>query len=129
MVRQNKEREVAKALHPIYNFNKGYTYFASKRYKNAKPLLKNQRTAPVPVDANYYLGYIAYQLEDFDEANRNFDKLNQQNDDNTVGYFQAGYELKLGCRASHSFGAKSLLRADERETSELSKIIGESYLT
>ena len=47
-------------------------------------------------DANYYLGYIAYQLEDFDEANRNFDKLNQQNDDNTVGYFQADMNFKLG---------------------------------
>ena len=66
------EREVAKALRPTYNFNKGYTYFASKRYKNAKPLFEKIKELPqFQADANYYLGYIAYQLEDFDEANRN----------------------------------------------------------
>ena len=123
------EREVAKALRPTYNFNKGYTYFASKRYKNAKPLFEKIKELPqFQADANYYLGYIAYQLEDFDEANRNFDKLNQQNDDNTVGYFQADMNFKLGrFEQAIALARKSLQGADERETSELSKIIGESY--
>ena len=34
------EREVAKVQRPEYNFKKGYSYFVSKRYKNAKPILK-----------------------------------------------------------------------------------------
>ena len=123
------EREVAKVQRPQYNFNKGYSYFASKRYKNAKPLFEKVKEIPdYQADANYYLGYIAYQLEDFDEANRNFDKLNNSSDDNTVGYFQADMNFKLGrFQEAILLARKSLKNADEKETSELSKIIGESY--
>ncbi len=123
------EREVAKVQRPEYNFNKGYSYFASKRFKNAKPLFEKVKELPYyQADANYYLGYIAYQLEDFDEANRNFDKLNKSNDDNTVGYFQADMNFKLGRFEEAIILAKpSLKGADKKETSELSKIIGESY--
>ena len=123
------EKEVAKVLRPAYNFNKGYTYFASKRYKNAKPLFEKVKELPeYQSDANYYLGYIAYQLEDFDEANKNFDKLNQRSDDNTIGYFQADMNFKLGrFEEAIMLARKSLKGADDKETSELSKIIGESY--
>ena len=123
------EREVAKVQRPEYNFNKGYTYFASKRYKKAKPLFDKVKEIPAyQSDANYYLGYIAYQLEDFEEANRNFDKLNNSSDDNTIGYFQADMNFKLGRFDQAILLAKpSLKGADEKETSELSKIIGESY--
>lgn len=123
------EREVSKVQRPEYNFKKGYSYFVSKRYKNAKPLFEKVKGLPVyQSDANYYLGYIAYQLEDFEEANRNFDKLNKSSDDNTVGYFQADMNFKLGRFEQAILLAKpSLKGADEKETSELSKIIGESY--
>ena len=123
------EKEVAKVLRPAYNFNKGYTYFVSKRYKNAKPLFEKVKELPdYQSDANYYLGYIAYQLEDFDEANRNFNKLNQRSDDNTIGYFQADMNFKLGrFEEAIALARKSLKGADDKETSELSKIIGESY--
>ena len=123
------EKEVAKVLRPTYNFNKGYTYFASKRYKNAKPLFEKVKELPdFQSDANYYLGYIAYQLEDFDEANKNFNKLNQRSDDNTIGYFQADMNFKLGrFEEAIALARKSLKGADDKETSELSKIIGESY--
>lgn len=123
------EREVARVQRPEYNFKKGYSYFVSKRYKNAKPLFEKVKDLPAyQSDANYYLGYIAYQLEDFEEANRNFDKLNKSSDDNTVGYFQADMNFKLGRFEQAILLAKpSLKGADEKETSELSKIIGESY--
>jgi len=123
------EKEVAKVQRSQYNFNKGYAYFASKRYKNAKPLFEKIKDIPAyQGDANYYLGYIAYQLEDFDEANRNFEKLNQRNDDNTIGYFQADMNFKLGrFQEAILLARKSLKGADDKETSELSKIIGESY--
>jgi tetratricopeptide (TPR) repeat protein len=123
------EKEIAKVQRPSYNFNKAYTFFASKRYKNAKPLFEKIKELPdYQNDANYYLGYIAYQLEDFEEANRNFEKLNRKQDDNTVGYFQADMNFKL-CRFEKAIALarKSLKGADEKETSELSKIIGESY--
>lgn len=123
------QNEVAKAQLPQFNFNKGYTYFATKRYKNAKPLFESiKENEQYASDANYYLGYIAYQLEDFDEANRNFDKLNRREDDNTIGYFQADMNFKLGrFDQAIQLARKSLKGADPKETSELSKIIGESY--
>jgi len=123
------EKEVAKVQRPIYNFNKAFTFFASKRYKNAKPLFEKIKDLPeYQNDANYYLGYIAYQLEDFEEANRNFEKLNRKQDDNTVGYFQADMNFKLGrFDKAIALARESLKGADENETSELSKIIGESY--
>ena len=123
------EKEIAKVQRPSYNFNKAYTFFASKRYKNAKPLFEKIKELPdYQNDANYYLGYIAYQLEDFEEANRNFEKLNRKQDDNTVGYFQADMNFKLGrFEKAIALARKSLKGADEKETSELSKIIGESY--
>ena len=113
------EREVAKVQRPEYNFKKGYGYFVSKRYKNAKPLFEKVKDLPAyQSDANYYLGYIAYQLEDFEEANRNFDKLNKSSDDNTVGYFQADMNFKLGRFEKAILLAKpSLKGADEKETS------------
>lgn len=123
------ENEVARVQRPTYNFNKAYTYFATKRYKNAKPLFEKVKNLPAfQSDANYYLGYIAYQLEDFEEANRNFEKLEQSSDENTVGYFQADMNFKLGrFEQAISLARKSLKGADEKESSELSKIIGESY--
>ncbi|MGB2476006.1 MAG: tetratricopeptide repeat protein [Flavobacteriaceae bacterium] len=123
------ENEVAKAQRPTYNFNKAYANFTAKRYKNAKPLFEKVKNIPYyQSDANYYLGYIAYQLEDFEEANRNFDKLNQSSDDNTVGYFQADMNFKLGrFEKAIELARKSLKGADKKESSELSKIIGESY--
>lgn len=123
------ENEVARVQRPTYTFNKAYTYFAIKRYKSAKPLFEKIKSLPqFQSDANYYLGYIAYQLEDFEEANKNFDKLNQSSDDNTVGYFQADMNFKLGrFEEAIALARKSLKGADEKESSELSKIIGESY--
>ncbi len=123
------ENEIAKAQRPRFNFNKGYAYFSTKLYKNAKPLFEKVKENEVyQSDANYYLGYIAYQLEDFQEANRNFEKLTRREDDNTVGYFQADMNFKLGrFEEAIALARKSLKGADKKETSELSKIIGESY--
>ena len=55
-----------------YYFNKGYSLFVSKRYSDAKKYFqKVQNDNDYRENANYYLGYIAYQLENFEEANEN----------------------------------------------------------
>ena len=79
-------------------------------------------------DASYYLGYIAYQLEDYDAAVENFNKVTTEQGDTTVGYFQADMNFKLGrFEKAIALARKSLVNANENQTSELSKIIGESY--
>jgi len=74
------------------------------------------------------LGYIAYQLEDYDAAVENFNKVTTEQGDTTVGYFQADMNFKLGrFEKAIALARKSLANANENQTSELSKIIGESY--
>lgn len=127
--RRISETEVARYSRPLYNFNKGYTYFVTRQYKNAKPLFEKVKSIPAfESDANYYLGYISYQLDDYEEANKNFNKLNRNEDDNTIGYFQADMNFKLGrFEEAIKLAEKALKDADPKEQSELSKIIGESY--
>ena len=127
--RRINESEVARYSRPLYNFNKGYTYFVTRQYKNAKPLFEKVKALHAfESDANYYLGYISYQLDDFEEANKNFEKLNRNEDDNTIGYFQADMNFKLGrFDKAIALAEKALKNADPQERSELSKIIGESY--
>ena len=79
-------------------------------------------------DVSYYLGYIAYQLDDYDAAIENFNKVTTQKGDTTVGYFQADMNFNLGrFEKAIALARKSLINANENQTSELSKIIGESY--
>ena len=124
-----KDTDVASSKRGDYYFNKGYTLFATKRYKQAEKLFKKVEEAPqYRYDASYYLGYIAYQLEDYDAAVENFNKVTTEQGDTTVGYFQADMNFKLGrFEKAIALARKSLANANENQTSELSKIIGESY--
>mgnify|MGYP005724801475 FL=1 len=124
-----KDTDVASSKRADYYFNKGYTLFATKRYKQAEKLFKKvENEAKYRYDASYYLGYIAYQLEDYDAAVENFNKVTTEDGDTTVGYFQADMNFKLGrFDKAIALARKSFANANENQTSELSKIIGESY--
>ncbi|RZP10196.1 MAG: tetratricopeptide repeat protein [Flavobacteriales bacterium] len=123
------EKDVSKHQKNMYNFNKGYSLFVSKRYNDARKYFqKVQNDQDYQENTNYYLGFIAYQLENFEEANENFDKLNRDNDKNITGYFRANMNFKLGrFEEAIRLAIESLDGSDEKEESELSKIIGESY--
>ena len=123
------ENDVSRNQQNTYYFNKGYSLFVSKRYSDAKKYFqKVQNDNDYRENANYYLGYIAYQLENFEEANENFDKLNRDNDKNITGYFRANMNFKLGrFDQAIALAIESLEGSDKKEESELSKIIGESY--
>ncbi len=124
-----KASNVEKGKRNEYYFNKGYTLFATKRYKQAGELFKKIKDVPkYQYDANYYLGYIAYQQEDYNQAIESFNSLAVNKDDTTIAYFQADMNFKLGqFKQAISLAEKGLDNANENETSELSKIIGESY--
>ena len=124
-----KDTDVASSKRADYYFNKAYTLFATKRYKQAEKLFKKvENESKYRYDASYYLGYIAYQLEDYDAAVENFNKVTTEKGDTTVGYFQADMNFKLGrFDKAIALARKSFANASENQTSELSKIIGESY--
>ena len=124
-----KAGDVASNKRNDYYFNKGYALFASKRFNQSENYFRKVEDIPeYQFDASYYLGYIAYQFDDYDAAAEKFNKVTVDENDTTVGYFQADMNFNLGrFEQAITIARKSLKGANENQNSELSKIIGESY--
>lgn len=119
--RQDKER---------FNFNMGYALFSSKKPEEAERYLSKVATSPTyGSQAKYYLGYISYQKDDYDEANERFDQITDQELlDEKLSYYQADMNFKLGkFEEAIDVAKKQLPKSDRVEVSELNKVIGESY--
>ncbi len=113
-----------------FNFNYGYALFSSKNTKQAEVFLNKVTTSPVyGSQAKYYLGYIAYQQDDYEGANQRFDQITDQKVlEEKLSYYQADLNFKLGkFEEAIALAKKQLPKADRLEKSELNKIIGESY--
>lgn len=123
------ENQVPKLERPVFNFSKGYTLFSAKRYKQAKPYLEKVRdNKTFESDAHYYLGHIAYQLEDFDEAVSQFSSISNPSQKDNLSYFQADMNFRLGrFDKAIDLGKIALQNSQLDKVSDLSKIIGESY--
>ena len=121
MARNDKER---------FNFNMGYALFSSRKPKEAERYLSKVTTsAKYGSQAKYYLGYIAYQQDDYEGANERFDQITDQELlDEKLSYYQADMNFKLGkFEEAIALAKKQLPKSDRKEVSELNKIIGESY--
>ncbi|MCW5518046.1 tetratricopeptide repeat protein [Muriicola sp. Z0-33] len=121
MARKDKER---------FNFNMGYALFSSKKPKEAERYLsKVTNSATYGSQAKYYLGYIAYQQDDYEGANERFDQITDQELlDEKLSYYQADMNFKLGkFEEAITLAKNQLPKSDRQEISELNKIIGESY--
>ncbi|WP_435623133.1 tetratricopeptide repeat protein [Flagellimonas sp.] len=113
-----------------FNFNNGYSLYASKRPKEAERYLSRVSNSPkYGSQAKYYLGYIAYEQDDYDEASARFDQITDPELLNEkLSYYQADLNFKLGnFEEAIAMAKKQLAKSDRREVSELNKIIGESY--
>ncbi len=113
-----------------FNFNLGYSLYASRKPKEAEPYLNRVVNSPVyGSQAQYYLGYIAYQQDDYERANERFDQITDQDLLNEkLSYYQADMNFKLGnFQEAIDLAVKQLPKANRNELSELNKIIGESY--
>lgn len=65
----HKERE-------RFNFNKGYALFTAKKYKDSRAYFETVTHTPTyGAQAKYYIGYMAYQSDDYRQANQYFDKF------------------------------------------------------
>jgi len=124
------ENQIPKLELPLYNFNKGYSLFSAKRYKQAKPFLeKVKNIKDYESDAHYYLGHIAYQLEDFDTAASEFSNISDPSQKKNLNYFQADMNFRIGRFEKAILLGKEVLKEANtpEDISEISKIIGESY--
>ncbi len=113
-----------------FNFNMGYSLFASKKSQEAERYLSRVSTSETyGSQAKYYLGYIAYQQDDYEGANERFDQIaDQQGLTDKLSYYQADMNFKLGnFQEAIELAQSQLPKSDRREVSELNKIIGESY--
>jgi len=124
-----KEVDVPFKSRPQFYFNKGYTLFSKKQFKEAKPLLeKVVKNSKFESDAHYYLGHIAYQLEDYEGASSSFTRVSKQNQQDDLRYFQVEMNFKLGrFKKALMLGKVEIEKAEGETLSQLSKILGESH--
>ncbi|NBC58121.1 MAG: tetratricopeptide repeat protein [Bacteroidetes bacterium] len=112
-----------------YQFQYGYTLFKTNNYKQAKSYFENLRTsAKYGADAKYYIGYMAYREDRYDEATELFEEVQQQGSQRELSYFMSDMNFKLGnFKKAIELGLKKLPKSNRQERSQLNKIIGESY--
>lgn len=58
-----------------YKFHEGYSYFTMQQFAKAKPLLnaiRQVKSDPNYIDANYYYGFIAFRDRDYNDALQSF---------------------------------------------------------
>ena len=124
-----KATEVPKPALPEFYFNNGYTLFTKKKYMQAKTLLENVKfNSKYESDAHYYLGHIAYQLEDYAVASSSFNRVSKKDQQENLGYCQVEMNFKLGrFEKAIQLGEKEIQTTNVENHSELSKILGESY--
>ena len=113
-----------------YNFNYGYSNYATNNYSGAKKYLSRvENSAEYGSQAKYYIGFMAYEGDDYDEASEYFDQVaDQEKYKEKLSYYQADLNFKLGhFQKAIDLATEQLPKSDPKEVSELSKIIGESY--
>jgi len=114
-----------------YSFKKGYSLFHTNQKKKAKKYFnKIEDSELYGAQAKYYLGFLAYQGDDYTEASSYFDQVqDQEKYQEKMGYFQADMNFKLGNfdKAIDLASQRLPLAIDDEERSQLNKIIGESF--
>lgn len=125
------ESDLDKKEKDTFYFRKAYALFhtdqkeASKKYFN-----KIETSEKYGAQAKYYLGFIAYQGDDYNEASSYFEQVkDQEKYQEKMAYFQADMNFKLGNfdKAIDLASQRMPLVQEEEERSQLNKIIGESY--
>ena len=113
-----------------FYFNNGYSAFSTKQTKEAKEYLSRvENTKEYGSQAKYYIGFMAYEGDDYTKANQYFEQVNdQERYKEKLSYYQADLNFKLGkFEKAIELAKAQMKKSDANEVSELSKIIGESY--
>lgn len=125
-----EESGLSKAERDKFYFNYGYSLYSTKDQKNAKKYLKRiVDSKEYGGQAKYYLGFMAYEGDDYNQASEYFEQVSDKEKyQEKLSYYQADLNFKLGnFEKAMKLAKDQLPDADNKETSELSKIIGECY--
>lgn len=112
------------------NFNKAYTYFRAGDKEKAKVYFNRVLHSEQYADqAKYYLGFMAYEGEDYQQADQLFQEVKSTGGQGkNMAYFQSDMSFKQGkFQEAINLAKEQLATASISEKSELNKIIGESY--
>ncbi|CAM1334887.1 tetratricopeptide repeat protein [Tenacibaculum aestuariivivum] len=113
------------------NYKMGYALLVSNYLKDAKARFETLLGNPVyGNDARYYFGYIAYKQQNFGEAEDNLSQLaNDATYQAKANYYILDISFKAGrFDKSIKIGEQLLKESkDQKEISQISKIVGESY--
>lgn len=113
-----------------FNFNYGYTNFSIGNKKDAERYLQRVTTSKTyGAQAKYYIGFMAYQGDDYNTANTYFEQVSDNEKyKEKLSYYQADLNFKLGkFQEAIDLAKQQMPKGNAEEVSELSKIIGESY--
>ncbi|NNE33433.1 MAG: tetratricopeptide repeat protein [Winogradskyella sp.] len=124
------ELSIARSERDRFYFNYGYSLYATKSEKQAAKYLNRVISSKeYGSQAKYYIGYMAYEGDDYDTANDFFDQVSDNEKyKEKLSYYQADLNFKLGkFEKAIALAEGQLPNSNASEKSELSKIIGESY--
>ncbi|MCI2229856.1 tetratricopeptide repeat protein [Polaribacter sp. MSW13] len=112
------------------NFKMGYCFLTTKNLTLAKerflPLINDAKYGN---DSRYYYGYIAYKLEDYGIAESTLKEIaDNESYRAEISYYLLDISFKAGkFKRCIDVGTKLIGTVRQKEQSEISKIIGESY--
>ncbi len=124
------EDALARKERETFNFNYGYSFYATNNNQGAKKYLSRvENSEKYGSQAKYYIGFMAYEGDDYDEASEYFDQISDNEKyKEGLSYYQADLNFKLGnFEKAIELAKEQLPTSDDNEVSELSKIIGESF--
>lgn len=113
-----------------FNFNSGYAYYQSNNPDEAERYLRRvESSQEYGSQAKYYLGFIAYEQDDYNSASQSFEEITDPKIlEEKMAYYQADLNFKSGnFEKAIEMAQQQMEKSDRREQSELNKIIGESY--
>lgn len=111
-------------------FQKGFCYFSAKNTTEATACFKRVANSKLfGAQAKYYLGFMAYESNDYKQAAIFFDEVSgEEKYKQKLSYFQADMNFNQGnFEKAIELALLSINKANAAEKSELNKIIGESY--
>jgi tetratricopeptide (TPR) repeat protein len=114
-------------------FHQGYSYFTLQRFAQAKPLLNSIRqikTDPNYIDANYYYGFIAFRDRNYNEALESFRVVeNEPNYEAVVPYYIAQIYYVQGKKDEAIAYAEKKIKQGKTQyyDLELKQLLGHAY--
>lgn len=124
------EEALSRSEREKFYFNYGYSLYNTKNNAGAKKYLSRVENSPkYGSQAKYYIGFMAYEGDDYDKASEYFEQVSDNEKyQQDLSYYQADLNFKLGnFEKAIALALEQLPTSDDNEISELSKIIGESY--